>query len=88
MNGQSARGGAYGFKIDMIEKLSEVKTTDNKKNLLMYIVQTVEKANEKDIVDPNENLEDIELLGNYNKLSLIVKTPLSQLTIDLTELKK
>jgi diaphanous 1 len=38
LNGQSARGGAYGFKLDMIEKLSEVKTTDNKKNLLMYII--------------------------------------------------
>lgn len=38
LNGQSARGGAYGFKMDMLEKIAEVKSTDNKKNLLMYVI--------------------------------------------------
>ena len=34
LNGQSARGGAYGFKFDTIEKISEVKSQDSKVNLL------------------------------------------------------
>lgn len=38
MNGQSARGGAYGFKFDMLEKLADIKTTDNKSSLLMFII--------------------------------------------------
>lgn len=38
LNGQSIRGGAFGFKLEMLEKISEVKTTDNKKNLLIYVI--------------------------------------------------
>ena len=43
MNGQSARGGAYGFKFDMMEKLADVKSTDNKSSLLMFIIQKAEE---------------------------------------------
>jgi diaphanous 1 len=43
LNGQSARGGAYAYKFDTLEKISDVKSTDNKKNLLMYIIERVEK---------------------------------------------
>ena len=68
MNGQSVKGGAYGFKIDMIEKLQEVKSLDNKKTLLMFIIEKMETVSGVDIFDPNENLEDIDLLA---------KTPLS-----------
>lgn len=64
------KGGAYGFKIDMIEKLQEVKSLDNKKTLLMYIIEKMEAEKGADIFDPNENLDDIDLLA---------KTPLSQL---------
>jgi diaphanous 1 len=68
MNGQSVKGGAYGFKIDMLEKLHEVKSLDNKRTLLMYLVEKLEGEKEQDLFDPNENLEDIDLLA---------KTPLS-----------
>lgn len=60
MNGQSARGGAYGFKLDMLEKLGDVKTTDNKKNLLMYVIMKAEKDKETQLVDQNENLDEYE----------------------------
>ena len=30
MNGQSVKGGAYGFKLEMLEKLNDVKSLDNK----------------------------------------------------------
>ena len=42
LNGQSNKGGAYGFKIDAIEKMSDIKTQDNKSNLLIYVMEKVE----------------------------------------------
>ncbi len=41
--GPTAKGGAYGFKIDIIEKANDVKAADNKTTLLMYILEVVEK---------------------------------------------
>jgi diaphanous 1 len=38
MNGTTAKGGAYGFKIDIIEKCIDVKALDNKRTLLMYLI--------------------------------------------------
>ncbi|CAD8167307.1 unnamed protein product [Paramecium octaurelia] len=79
MNGQSARGGAYGFKFDMMEKLADVKTTDNKGNLLMFIIQKAEEDLKEELVLVDENLDEVELAA---------KTPLTQLNADLSELKK
>ena len=39
MNGTTAKGGAYGFKMDVIEKCTDVKALDNKNTLLMYLVE-------------------------------------------------
>jgi diaphanous 1 len=39
----SAKGGAYGFKMDIIEKGNDVKASDNKTTLLMYLLDLVEK---------------------------------------------
>lgn len=66
MNGQSARGGAYGFKFDMLEKLADIKTTDNKSSLLMFIIQRAEDDKKKEIVSVDECLDDIELAGKNN----------------------
>ncbi|CAD8063467.1 unnamed protein product [Paramecium primaurelia] len=79
MNGQSARGGAYGFKFEMMEKLADVKSTDNKINLLMFIIQKAEEDLQQELVLVDENIDDIELAA---------KTPLNQLNADLSELKK
>jgi diaphanous 1 len=43
MNAQSTRGGAYGFKLEVLDKLVDIKSNDGKKNLLMYIVELLEK---------------------------------------------
>eukprot|EP00002_Diphylleia_rotans_P015919 TRINITY_DN3083_c0_g1_i2.p1 TRINITY_DN3083_c0_g1~~TRINITY_DN3083_c0_g1_i2.p1 ORF type:complete len:549 (+),score=139.32 TRINITY_DN3083_c0_g1_i2:451-2097(+) len=43
MNGGSNRGGAYGFKLDSLVKVVDVKGTDNKTTLLSYIIQVLEK---------------------------------------------
>lgn len=42
MNGTTAKGGAYGFKLDIIEKTTDVKAADNKQTLLMYLIEVVE----------------------------------------------
>ena len=43
LNGTSARGGAYGFKLSALDKLSALKTTDNSSNLLAFLVETLKK---------------------------------------------
>ena len=43
INGSSNRGNAMGFKLDSLNKLRDTKTTDNKSNLLNYLVLTLEK---------------------------------------------
>lgn len=47
VNGESARGGAFGFKLDAILKTADVKSTDGKETLLMVIVQECESIAEK-----------------------------------------
>jgi hypothetical protein len=39
LNGGTARGGAYGFKLNTLTKLINTKTTDNKMNLLHYLIE-------------------------------------------------
>ena len=36
--GQSAKGGAFAFKMEVIEKTADIRAVDNKHNLLMYII--------------------------------------------------
>lgn len=52
----------------MLEKVSDIKTTDNKRNLLMYVIQRAESDKGRDLVDVVENLENVELMA---------KTPIS-----------
>jgi len=33
------RGGAYGFKLDILTKIADFKSNDNKKNILLNIVE-------------------------------------------------
>lgn len=42
LNGQGMKGGSYGFKLDSLEKTADVKSVDNKKNLLGYIIEKIE----------------------------------------------
>ncbi len=39
LNGTGPRGGAYGFKLEVLTKLADTKTADNKSTLLHYIVR-------------------------------------------------
>jgi len=55
MNGRTARGGAYGFKLSTLTKLADTKTTDNKKNLLQWIVEVLDRK-ESDMLLLSEDL--------------------------------
>jgi hypothetical protein len=78
MNGRTARGGAYGFKLSTITKLSDTKTTDNKKNLLHWIVEVLDKK------DPDMLLLSDDLVA----VSGAASVPFSALGSDVAALKQ
>ncbi|GBG24385.1 Formin-like protein 3 [Hondaea fermentalgiana] len=41
LNGTSARGGAYGFKLDLLTKIENLKAADHKTTLLQFIVREI-----------------------------------------------
>jgi hypothetical protein len=59
LNGGSAKGGAYGFKVAFLPKLSSTKSADNKSNLLLYLVSLLEK----DPTNPLALVEELEDLS-------------------------
>jgi hypothetical protein len=61
MNGTGFYGGAYGFKMDTIRKISEVKTTDDSRNLLEFIIEEIgRKEKDRELLDFYLELKDIE----------------------------
>ena len=80
LNGTSARGGAYGFKFDALDKFGDVKMTSNpKKNLLMYVLERCESKSAKSLIDANED---------FSAYDLGSKVPIAQLQSDLGDIKK
>jgi hypothetical protein len=57
LNGVTNRGGAYAFKFDTLAKLSEVKSSDNKKTLFYYIVEYLGENKKEELFDIVTNLE-------------------------------
>ena len=43
LNGTSLRGGAWGFKLDTIERLEEVSSSDKKMNAAFFVIKEVWK---------------------------------------------
>jgi hypothetical protein len=78
LNGTGLKGGAWGFKLDTLERLEEVKSQDNKMNAGLYIIKEVWKKYEYPIF----NKEEVDMY------QFISKMPISQIKIDLAELKK
>jgi hypothetical protein len=61
INGIGFYGGAYGFKMDTLSKLSEVKTNDNTRNLLDYIIEVIYKTEkDRDLLNYNLELQDLQ----------------------------
>lgn len=78
--GQSNRGGAWGFKIDIVEKANDVKAADNKRTLMMYILKRVEHQLQQPFFASEDEIS--------NEIEPISKIPISQLTLDLQEIRK
>lgn len=78
LNGTSLKGGAWGFKLDSLERLEQVKSTDGKMNAAYYVIKQVWKKFEY----PLFSKEEIDM---YSYLS---KMPVSQISSDIGELRK
>eukprot|EP00160_Parvularia_atlantis_P016023 Unigene4873_Nuclearia_a/m.14906 Unigene4873_Nuclearia_a/g.14906 ORF Unigene4873_Nuclearia_a/g.14906 Unigene4873_Nuclearia_a/m.14906 type:complete len:323 (+) Unigene4873_Nuclearia_a:648-1616(+) len=80
------RGGAYGFKIDAILKMTETKTSlyGGKHTLLHYLYEVVEK-NFKDL---GKFVDDLQHVAQGAKVSLpALKTEMAQLRKSITSLR-
>ena len=87
MNGGIIRGGAFAFRLDTIAKLSEIKSKDNKMNLMDYIVEYImETLHQKDMFDI------LKMLRKFDKLQYqsIVETveEMTKRFEDVKQLKK
>lgn len=79
MNGESARGGAFGFKLDVFEKIIDIKNISGKRTLLSYIIDIIEKNTGNDFIDVNEEFT----LYEFGR-----KVSISQLFLDLEYIRK
>ena len=78
--GITTRGGAYGFSFDGLEKLVDCRSTKNpKRNLLVFILENIEKKEGKSLIEEN---------FSYLEYDIVAKVPISQLELDLSEIKK
>jgi hypothetical protein len=59
MNGDSYRGGAFGFNIDLLTKLQDIKSNDNKITLNNYLVKTIQK-HYPELMKINEDLQTLD----------------------------
>lgn len=67
LNGESARGGAFGFRLDSLIKICDIKMKDNKTSLMLYVV---EKMEEKHKVNKFISSEDEEALNLFEALPI------------------
>jgi hypothetical protein len=73
MNSKKSAGPAYGFKVQILNDLMGVKTTDKKMSLLEYLVHNVVAKHFPDLLNLSKELENIE---EASKVSL--KTVLAE----------
>lgn len=66
LNGGTSRGGLYGFKLDALSKLANVKGTDNKTSVMHYLVSWCQKNDSKLLQFP----EDVSLAEEASRVSL------------------
>jgi diaphanous 1 len=75
LNGTSARGGAFGFTVDSLSKVIDMRGQDGKTTLLDYLINFFD-ASEPEVLLLKQEFLDIDYLS---------KLPLSQLTTELNE---
>ncbi|KAK5582503.1 hypothetical protein RB653_004088 [Dictyostelium firmibasis] len=78
INGGTARGNAYGFKLNTITKLADTKSTDNKLSLVNYLTRVVIK----DFPTLNNFAQDLAHVESAGRVSL------SQVQAEVATLRK
>jgi len=78
INGGTARGNAYGFKLNTITKLADTKSTDNKSSLVHYLTRVVAK----DFPQLSTFAQDLTHIEAASRVSL------SQLSSEVATLRK
>ena len=78
MNGGNSRGGAYGVSIDIITKLADTKSTDNKLTFIKWLYQWIkEKSKTPDILEPiykaTELMDSLQYIGLTEGVSMLEK---------------
>jgi hypothetical protein len=63
LNGQSNRGGASGFRLDIIDKANDVKSFDNRTTLMMYVLKVVEDTLEKPFFSSDDEIAEMETIS-------------------------
>ncbi|CAM9408804.1 unnamed protein product [Chrysoparadoxa australica] len=59
LNCGTPRGGAYGYKVDVLKKVAEIKDITNKKHLMHYLAAWADR-HEKDILAVSDDFPDLE----------------------------
>ncbi|OMJ71518.1 hypothetical protein SteCoe_30247 [Stentor coeruleus] len=75
LNGTSVRGGAFGFTVDSLSKVIDMRGQDGKTTLLDYLITYFDSTNPQ-ILSVKNDFPDIEYLS---------KLPLNQLTVEFNE---
>ncbi len=78
LNAGTPRGGAYGFKIDVLKKFSELKDITNKRHLMHYLTEFCQKYDPQ-LLSTSDRFTDIEEA---------TKIPLSMWVTDFANTKK
>jgi len=66
LNGQSARGGVYGYKLSSLTKMLDVKSADGKSSLMHYLVTFLETKYKEHL----KFLEELEPVHEASRVSL------------------
>jgi hypothetical protein len=62
---------SYGFRLFDLEKVFEIKSNDNKRTLLMFVIEEIKRQKNLDVIDTSDKLEDFEFLQRINTVGLV-----------------
>jgi len=79
LNGNTFRGGAYGFKLDALVKLAEIRVCNGSKETVLNYIAELSETRYKEIND---------LIADFPHLELASKEPLNIVMADLSQIKK
>ena len=93
LNGGTGRGGSYGFRLDSLNKLATIKSVDNKRTLMNYLVSW-SQSNDPELLDVDQELLNIPVARRHpltgwqsdfkgvKKAVELIKTQISAATAD------